>query len=575
MAGVENMRTIQRAKTQDGLKSPVFSSSGGPKNVDRETAEYLSYLRAATQRVLLDETLKIDTADYYEENSLFARIAADSRFDNFTLFVIVLNAAWIGVDTEINTAPDISRYDTASVMIENLFCYYFTIEVIVRFNAFKYACNCIKDFWFRFDAFLVSLMIVETWLMPLIGGGGNLSTLAILRLLRLARLTRMVRIMRSVPELLTLIKGMVRATKSVASTLTLLIIFLYVFGLVFAMQYKDESVDDNNLEVFGNIGESMFALFIGGTLLDDLTAFTNIIRESKQPAMLIAWYLFVLLSSFTVLNMLIGVLCEVVTQTAEAEQQKMVIGQVGSTMVEVFAEVDEDRSGLISASEFELMKQNDKVTAALELLAIQKSHLVALADSVFGDPAGGEGGTGREVSFTEFLEMAIHLRPENLATVLDVIELRNVMGAYKKRLENKVLDFEASVMREVFRKGMGVLDNGPSLEDYDDLMEVREKAGRATRLMQMLDNDYYATKRQLDDLKRAKEAHQMLLGRGKIARMIYKFLHVAEKISLKIFGPAIDKMQGLDEYTEQIKSKLKKKEEAPPQTADIAQGSSS
>lgn len=81
--------------------------------------------------------------------------------------------------------------------------------------------------------------------------------------------------------------------------------------------------------------------------------------------------------------MLIGVLCEVVTQTAEAEQQKMVINQVGDTMVEVFAEVDTDRSGLISQTEFELMKENDKVTAALELLAIQKSHLVALADSVF------------------------------------------------------------------------------------------------------------------------------------------------------------------------------------------------
>jgi hypothetical protein len=37
--------------------------------------------------------------------------------------------------------------------------------------------------------------------------------------------------------------GMVRATKSVASTLALLIIFLYVFALVFTMQYVDV-VDD-------------------------------------------------------------------------------------------------------------------------------------------------------------------------------------------------------------------------------------------------------------------------------------------------------------------------------------------
>lgn len=146
--------------------------------------------------------------------------------------------------------------------------------------------------------------------------------------------------------------------------------------------------------------------------------------------------------------MLIGVLCEVVTQTAESEQEKMVIAQVGQTMVEVFAEIDADRSGMISQKEFELMKKNDKVTAALELLAIQKSHLVALGDSMFGalevgddtDPRDSK--EGKEMSFTEFLEMAIHLRPENLATVLDVIEMRHVIAQYKKKLENKIMDLE-------------------------------------------------------------------------------------------------------------------------------------
>ena len=42
-----------------------------------------------------------------------------------------------------------------------------------------------------------------------------------------------------------------------------------------------------------------------------------------------------LLSSFTVLNMLIGVLCEVVTQTADAEQERLIINQVGTSMIEV------------------------------------------------------------------------------------------------------------------------------------------------------------------------------------------------------------------------------------------------
>ena len=42
----------------------------------------------------------------------------------------------------------------------------------------------------------------------------------------------------ALPELLTLIKGIMRATRNVFSALTLLIIFMYVFGLLFSMLYK-------------------------------------------------------------------------------------------------------------------------------------------------------------------------------------------------------------------------------------------------------------------------------------------------------------------------------------------------
>merc|ERR1719393_558322 len=70
------------------------------------------------------------------------------------------------------------------------------------------------------------------------GGGGGTGNLSILRLLRLLRLTRMARLMRSVPELLTLIKGIVAATRSVGSALTLLIIFTYVFAIIFTGVYR-------------------------------------------------------------------------------------------------------------------------------------------------------------------------------------------------------------------------------------------------------------------------------------------------------------------------------------------------
>merc|ERR1719235_3118450 len=111
-------------------------------------------------------------------------------------------------------------------------------------------------------------MIFETWIMPLAmpaGSGGGMGDASMLRLLRLLRLTRMARLFRSVPELLTLLKGMAAATRSVFSTLTLLILFTYVFGIIFKQQAADSHPDI--IELFGTIPEAMWNLLLAGTLL--------------------------------------------------------------------------------------------------------------------------------------------------------------------------------------------------------------------------------------------------------------------------------------------------------------------
>merc|ERR1719456_1753997 len=116
-------------------------------------------------------------------------------------------------------------------------------------------------------------MVAETWILVVASDGGNSGPdLGSLRLLRLLRLSRMVRLMRSVPELLTLVKGMMAATRSVFSTLVLLVLFIYVFGIIFTGLYRCESgdcpdIDPDMIAYFGSMGQSMFTLFVSGTLL--------------------------------------------------------------------------------------------------------------------------------------------------------------------------------------------------------------------------------------------------------------------------------------------------------------------
>ena len=59
----------------------------------------------------------------------------------------------------------------------------------------------------------------------------------------------------------------------------------------------------------------MFTLFLAGTLLDNIYARIMDFRDNYYH-MVVAFHLYVLFSSFTILNMLIGVLCEVMGEVA-------------------------------------------------------------------------------------------------------------------------------------------------------------------------------------------------------------------------------------------------------------------
>jgi len=447
--------------------------------------------------------------NFYKRNgNFFSDLARHSYFEYTTLGVISLNAIWIGIDTDHNDAEDVTTARLEFVIAENFFAFYFVAEVLIRFAAFRKKLDCFRDHWFKFDTVLVAFMVLETWIMPILasaGGGGGAPTgnLSILRLLRLLRLTRMARLMRSVPELLTLIKGMVAATRSVFSTMVLLILSMYVFGIVFTQAFmKDPQLS----YMFDCMGMSMLTLFVNGTLLDDLTSVLGEIAEYGGHAYAWVFIVYILLAAFTVLNMLIGVLCEVVTKTAAEEQEAMMIREVQVQLKEVFDEIDEDKSGLISQEEFSVMSKNEIALGALTGLGIEPKHLIALKDTLFAlddgeqpesasstkkkecdpEPASPHspwgvsprqeiGGSkdfntarsrrkkegqaeeeqqeavveGRELTFDEFLDTVVHLRPGTQASVLDIADLRKGLRLAVKRAERRVNEIEKQMVQNM------------------------------------------------------------------------------------------------------------------------------
>eukprot|EP00928_Gymnodinium_smaydae_P079907 TRINITY_DN63738_c0_g1_i1.p1 TRINITY_DN63738_c0_g1~~TRINITY_DN63738_c0_g1_i1.p1 ORF type:complete len:506 (+),score=152.22 TRINITY_DN63738_c0_g1_i1:243-1760(+) len=450
----------------------------------------------------------------YNESTCIGRFAQSRFFEYATLSVIFANAIWMGIDAEFNHAKSLQTTAVGFIVGENLFCTYFFFEIIVRLIAYREKQKIIRDGWFLFDSFLVTVYVVETWLLPLFSGsqGNFIEKLGFLKLMRLLRLTRLIRLMRSVPELLTIVKGILAATRSVGSVLLFLSILAYVFGIFFTSTYKAQEGDpvassDEPCEVwqdggatprqclqkafFGDLGTSLFTLLCSGTLLDDVAGLVVTIREDSI-IMLFVFFAYIMLSSFTVLNMLIGILCEVVTTTQAEEGEKQRFKAVREVILEAFTAIDTDGSLRISANEFATLCKDEAVLETLEKeLGIDRASFVEAKELIFEGSDGNRASAfGGELSFHAFVNLVMRLRPTQQASPMDVhsfmkatTEQERLVARHARTLQGNV----AALRRTL--KTSGLVGDGPAAAqaavecaaratDEELMREVRRRFGQ-------------------------------------------------------------------------------------------------
>jgi hypothetical protein len=277
---------------------------------------------------------------------------------------------------------------------------------MVRFMSFKHKRNCFRDAWFTFDAFLVTLMVAETWVLPIALAGAKLPIdVQFLRLLRLLRLARMVRLLRGLPELLALVKAMGAAIRSVSTVCFLLIILVYVFAILHTMMLG--GIPGKMREVFGTIPLAMTTLFYAGTLGDGIWDLWKDLEQvghdgdSRGYIFLVVFFAYVFLSMFTILNMLIGVLCEVVTAVSEQSKEETLIDYVRDTLLHVLNEIDADGNGTVSRVEFAQLCQDPRCLAALEDLDVDMENFESMTGFLFDPDEPGE--PEKELSFSDML----------------------------------------------------------------------------------------------------------------------------------------------------------------------------
>eukprot|EP00930_Biecheleria_cincta_P042747 TRINITY_DN29412_c0_g3_i1.p1 TRINITY_DN29412_c0_g3~~TRINITY_DN29412_c0_g3_i1.p1 ORF type:complete len:781 (+),score=205.51 TRINITY_DN29412_c0_g3_i1:144-2486(+) len=354
-------------------------------------------------------------------NRFFGRLAKSAGFDYASILTISLNAVWIGVDTNYNDAEVLYNADALFIVGEQLFCLVFFLEIVVRFLAYKQTISAFLDRWFVFDFTLVVFMVLETWIIFLLtaftSGSGkgwmfDSSILRILKLLRLTRVARIARLLRLFPEVMILLKGIGIASRSVLFTMAMLATVVYVFAIAFVQMAADTSLQP---AYFSSLSNGMFALVFHGCFFDGLPDLARMcFKESIFFGLLLL--LFLVVAPLTIMNMLVGVLVEVVGLVAAAEQDSTTVRSITDSLREVLVQLDENGDEMLSQDEFTKLLKMPEVIAVFNDADIDIVALARDPDIIFaGDP---------EMGFKDFYDEVLLLRGTNTATVKDVVQLR-------------------------------------------------------------------------------------------------------------------------------------------------------
>ena len=210
--------------------------------------------------------------------------------------LIIVNAVTLGLET----SPTVMRqFGPLLTFIDQLILAIFVIEILARMAV--YGRRFWSDPWSLFDFFIVGVALLPST--------GNFSVLRALRVIRILRLISTVKSMRRV------VTGLLTAIPSMGAVIALLGLIFYVFSVMATKLYGTHYP-----QLFGTIGTSAFSLFQVMTLEGWAAEIVRPVME-KHPRAWVFFIVFILITSFAVLNLFIGIIVDSMQREHQAEEQ--------------------------------------------------------------------------------------------------------------------------------------------------------------------------------------------------------------------------------------------------------------
>ncbi|MDG5787713.1 ion transporter [Evansella sp. AB-P1] len=221
-------------------------------------------------------------------------------FSRIIIFLIMFNAVIVGLETY----PSI--YEGNSMLffrIDVTLLWIFSIEILLRLFASPNIKDFFKSSWNWFDILIVSAGHIFA--------GAHFVT--VLRILRVLRVFRAISV---IPSLRRLVDALLMTIPALGNIMLLMSIIFYIFAVTGTMLFREVAP-----EYFGSLELSLLTLFQVVTLESWASEVMRPIFE-QLPWSWVYFVAFVLVGTFVIFNLFIGVIVNNVEKTESADEEE-------------------------------------------------------------------------------------------------------------------------------------------------------------------------------------------------------------------------------------------------------------
>ncbi len=223
-------------------------------------------------------------------------------FQKTIIALILVNAAILGAETYPAVMASVGP---ALLFIDQVILAIFVVEIVLRLLVHR--GRFFRDPWSLFDFFVVAIA-----LMPATGA---------MEVLRALRVLRVLRLLTMVPSMRRVVSGMLKAIPGLGSVGAILLIIFYVSAVMATNLFGDAFP-----EWFGSLQASCYTLFQVMTLESWSMGIVRPVME-VYPYAWVFFLPFILIATFTILNLIMGVIVNAV-QDAQHEETEEIQGKV-------------------------------------------------------------------------------------------------------------------------------------------------------------------------------------------------------------------------------------------------------